>query len=59
ICGDARAPIRLEALIAREDGHALVRGSCEGVDPEATGRSLADELLDQQGGRSFGARWAS
>jgi hydroxymethylbilane synthase len=51
--------IRLEAFIARDDGHALVRAAREGDDPVMLGKQLADELLDRHGGRALVGRWAS
>lgn len=48
-----QAPLHLEAFVAREDGHALVRAALEGEDPIALGRALADELLDGRGGREL------
>jgi hydroxymethylbilane synthase len=48
-CPDPTAPIRLEAFVARDDGHALVRGALAGVDPVALGGALADELLERGG----------
>ena len=45
--------IRLEALIAGEDGHGIARGVLEGADPERLGTALAGELLDDRGGRAL------
>jgi hydroxymethylbilane synthase len=47
------APLCLEAFIARDDGHTLVRGTIEGDDPVALGRQLADDLLERRGGREL------
>jgi hydroxymethylbilane synthase len=52
-CARPAAPLRLEAFIARDDGHALVRGVIEGDDPVALGRTLADDLLERHGGRQL------
>jgi hydroxymethylbilane synthase len=46
-------PLRLEAFIARDDGHALVRGTIEGDDPVSIGQTLADDLLERCGGREL------
>ncbi len=53
------ATLHLEALIARDDGHAMVRGTLEGTNPEAVGSELARWLLDDAGGRTMLADAAS
>ncbi len=58
-CPGSDAPVRLEAFVAREDGHALVRGAREGDDPVVLGEALADDLLDHRGGRALIEPWAS
>lgn len=52
-CPDVSSPVHLEAFVAREDGHALVRGALEGNDPVALGHALADDVLDRRGGRAL------
>ena len=52
-CDGASSPIHLEALIASEDGHALVRGSLVGSEPESLGSTLATQLLREAGGRAL------
>ena len=52
-CTDISSSVHLEAVIASDDGHALVRGSLDGSDPDALGRALARRLLDELGGRSL------
>lgn len=39
------AALRLRAVVARRDGSAVVRGERAGDEPEALGRSLAEEML--------------
>lgn len=58
-CSHASASVHLEAFVAREDGHALVRGALDGDDPAALGRALADDVLDRRGGRVLVAPVAS
>jgi hydroxymethylbilane synthase len=41
------ARLRLRALVASPDGHRIVRGEAEGVDPEALGAEVAEKLLAQ------------
>ncbi len=45
--------IRLEAMMARLDGHALIRERAVGSDPDELGRRLARRVLEESGGRSF------
>ncbi len=58
-CPDSDAPVHLEAFVARDDGHALVRGARQGNDPVLLGQALADYLLDHCGGRALIEPWAS
>jgi len=48
--------IELDAMLASRDGHVLLRRRATGTDPDALGRALARELLDDRGGRSL-ADW--
>jgi hydroxymethylbilane synthase len=43
----------LEGMIARSDGHTVLRRRMEGPAPRALGEALADELLDRCGGRAL------
>jgi hydroxymethylbilane synthase len=43
----------LEGMIARRDGHTVLRRQMEGLEPRALGAALADELLDRCGGRAL------
>ena len=52
-CDSATGPVTIDGFIAREDGHALVRGTMQGDDPVVVGSALADRLLDGAGGRSL------
>ncbi|HLX77761.1 MAG TPA: hydroxymethylbilane synthase [Acidimicrobiales bacterium] len=52
-CDDFASPIQLEAMIASEDGHVIVRGSLVGTDPESLGAALAEHLLSDSGGRAL------
>jgi uroporphyrinogen-III synthase len=47
--------VTLDGFLAREDGHVLVRRALAGDDPVEVGTTLADLLLDDEGGRSLGA----
>ena len=49
----AGGELRLEAMIATLDGHAMVRQAMSGTDAEALGQALAARLLDDCGGRSL------
>jgi hydroxymethylbilane synthase len=44
----------LEGLLATRDGHVVLRRRRQGSDPEALGRNVAGELLDDCGGRFLG-----
>ena len=44
--------IRITALIASLDGRVLLRTETRGDDPDATGRAVAELLLDRDGGRA-------
>ena len=48
LAGDA-AGVRLTAFLGAPDGSAIVRGQSVGDDPDAVGRMLAQELLEQGG----------
>ena len=54
-CDSLTGPVTLDGLLAREDGHVLVRRQLTGDDPVELGTALAGHLLDDEGGRSFGA----
>jgi hydroxymethylbilane synthase len=43
----------LEAMLASRDGHLLLRRSKAGADPTELGRALAEELLEEAGGRAL------
>lgn len=43
----------LEGMIARSDGHTVLRRRMEGREPAPLGAALADELLDRCGGRAL------
>ena len=46
--------LRLQALVAREDGSELLRAEGRGADPAELGRRLADELLARGAGALLG-----
>ena len=52
LCVVGDATVRLDALIARADGSAMIRRQATGVDGDELGRSLARDLLDG-GGRQM------
>lgn len=54
-CDSLTGPVTLDGLLAREDGHVLVRRQLTGDDPVELGTALAGHLLDDEGGRSLGA----
>lgn len=45
--------LQLEGLLARADGHAVVRHRAAGEDPEELGAAVAAALLDRCGGRAL------
>lgn len=49
----ANGTVRVEALLASLDGHVVLRHVATGTDPEETGRRLARELVEEQGGRAL------
>jgi hydroxymethylbilane synthase len=49
--------IELDAMLASRDGHVRLRRRDSGGDPDALGRELARQLLDECGGRAL-ADWA-
>ncbi len=46
--------LRLQALVAREDGSELLRAEGQGADPAELGRRVADELLARGAGALLG-----
>jgi hydroxymethylbilane synthase len=49
----AGGEVRLEAMIATLDGHAMVRQAIIGTDPAELGETLAVHMLDECGGRAL------
>jgi hydroxymethylbilane synthase len=52
-CSGEDESLELSAFIAREDGHAIVRGRLVGCAPESLGAALAVHLLEASGGESL------
>lgn len=49
---DADRNLTMEALLASLDGHVVLRSRATGADPDAVGRAVAREILDEAGGRA-------